>query len=48
MRWGISNEITSNNLTTITCLNEIKNCQKYSAGPNFIVIKMQKIHNTKF
>ena len=37
MRWGISHEITSSHMTTTVCLNEIKNCQKYSAGPNFIV-----------
>lgn len=37
MRWGISNEVTSRHLTTATCLNEIKTCQKYSVGPNFIV-----------
>ena len=37
MRWGISHEITSSHMTTTVCLNEIRNCQKYSAGPNFIV-----------
>lgn len=42
MRWGISNEITNNHLTTTVCLNEIKNCQKNSAGPNFIVKKKFK------
>ena len=39
MRWGISTEITTSHLTTSVCLNEIKNCQKYSVGPNFIVTK---------
>ncbi len=37
MRWGISTEITNGHLTTTICLNEIKTCQKYSVGPNFIV-----------
>lgn len=39
MRWGISNEITTSHMTTTVCLNEIKNCQNSSVGPNFIVIK---------
>ncbi|RNA01260.1 NACHT and WD repeat domain-containing 2-like, partial [Brachionus plicatilis] len=36
MRWGISNEITTSHMTTTVCLNEIKNCQNSSVGPNFI------------
>jgi hypothetical protein len=38
MRWGISTEITNSHMTTTICLNEIKNCQKYSVGPNFIAL----------
>lgn len=37
MRWGINSEITNSHLTTTICLHEIDTCQKYSAGPNFIV-----------
>ena len=37
MRWGIKSELTKDNVTTTLCLNEIRNCQKYSIGPNFIV-----------
>ncbi|RNA01612.1 NACHT and WD repeat domain-containing 2-like, partial [Brachionus plicatilis] len=36
MRWGISNEITTSHMTTTVCLNEIKNCQNTSVGPNFV------------
>ena len=38
MRWGVPDETTVNNKTIEICLNEIKNCQKNSIGPNFIVI----------
>jgi hypothetical protein len=37
MRWGIKSELTKDNITTSLCLNEIKNSQIYSIGPNFIV-----------
>ena len=37
MRWGIKSELTKDNITTTLCLNEIKNSQIYSIGPNFIV-----------
>ena len=37
MRWGISNELTNSHSATAVCLNEIKNCQNNSIGPNFIV-----------
>ena len=36
MRWGITDEVTRNNLTSTICLNEIRNCQKDSFGPNFV------------
>ena len=38
MRWGISNELTNAHMATTICLDEVKKCQKYSLGPNFIVI----------
>lgn len=37
MRWGIRDEATNDHMTTEICLQEIANCQKYSAGPNFLV-----------
>lgn len=36
MRWGIPHEATNNHSTTTICINEVKNCQKLSIGPNFI------------
>lgn len=43
MRWGINSEITNSHLTTTICLNEIRNCQKFSAGPNFIVSSLLEL-----
>ena len=37
MRWGISNEASGDLAATTICLNEIKNCQNISIGPNFVV-----------
>ena len=37
MRWGISHEMSNSHMSTTVCLNEIKNCQNFSTGPNFIV-----------
>ena len=42
MRWGITDEITRSNMTSSICLNEIKNCQKESFGPNFVAILSHK------
>uniref|UniRef100_A0A0K0EPQ8 NACHT domain-containing protein n=1 Tax=Strongyloides stercoralis TaxID=6248 RepID=A0A0K0EPQ8_STRER len=42
MRWGIRDEATDDHMTTKLCLNEIKNCQKISLGPNFVVFLCQK------
>lgn len=39
MRWGIRDEATNDHMTTEICLQEIANCQKYSAGPNFLVCR---------
>ena len=37
MRWGISDASTNDHITTELCLQEIKNCQQLSTGPNFVV-----------
>jgi hypothetical protein len=37
MRWGINHELTNSHMATTICLNEIKLCQNFSLGPNFIV-----------
>uniref|UniRef100_A0A0N4ZF20 NACHT domain-containing protein n=1 Tax=Parastrongyloides trichosuri TaxID=131310 RepID=A0A0N4ZF20_PARTI len=42
MRWGVRDEATDDHMTTKLCLNEIKNCQKISLGPNFVVFLCQK------
>ncbi len=42
MRWGIRDEATDDHSTTRICLEEIKNCQETSMGPNFIFLGGQK------
>lgn len=42
MRWGIRDEATDDHSTTAICLEEIRNCQKTSLGPNFIFFGGQK------
>ncbi len=37
LRWGITDLAVAKNMTTSICLNEIRNCIKYSYGPCFIV-----------
>lgn len=37
MRWGVRDEATDDHLTSELCMREIKDCQKYSTGPSFIV-----------
>lgn len=37
MRWGISNDVTNNHMASNICMNEIKNSQRVSIGPNFVV-----------
>lgn len=39
MRWGIRNQATDDHMTTELCLHELRECQKLSKGPNFIVRK---------
>uniref|UniRef100_A0AC35UEM1 NACHT domain-containing protein n=1 Tax=Rhabditophanes sp. KR3021 TaxID=114890 RepID=A0AC35UEM1_9BILA len=42
MRWGVRDESTDDHQTTKLCINEIKNCQRLSMGPNFVVFLCQK------
>lgn len=37
MRWGVRDEATDDHMTTELCMREIKNCQRLSMGPNFVV-----------
>jgi hypothetical protein len=45
MRWGIPSELDINHSTTNICLNEIKECQKNSLGPNFVCLLSHKYGN---
>ena len=38
MRWGVRDEATDDHMTTELCMREIKNCQRLSMGPNFVVL----------
>lgn len=42
MRWGVRDEATDDHMTTALCMNEIKNCQRLSVGPNFVTFLGQK------
>jgi hypothetical protein len=42
MRWGIRDEATDDHSTTRICLEELKNSQEASLGPNFIFLGGQK------
>ena len=42
MRWGVRDEATDDHMTTELCMNEIRNCQRLSTGPNFVVFLGQK------
>ena len=35
MRWGVPHEASNNHMTTSLSLDEVKNCQNLSLGPNF-------------
>ena len=37
MRWGVRDEATADHMTTELCMRELKECQRLSTGPNFIV-----------
>lgn len=38
MRWGIRDEATADHKTNELCMQEIKNCQRLTPGPNFVVL----------
>ena len=42
MRWGVRDEMTNEHMTTDLCMTELRNCQKFSMGPNFIYFGAQK------
>ena len=42
MRWGVRDEMTNEHATTALCMNELRGCQKFSMGPNFIYFGTQK------
>ena len=42
MRWGVRDEMTNEHATTALCVNELRGCQKFSMGPNFIYFGGQK------
>lgn len=37
MRWGVRDESTDDHSTLELCLKELKACQDFSTGPNFMV-----------
>jgi hypothetical protein len=37
MRWGVTEDSQNDHSVEKICLLEVKNCQKISLGPNFIV-----------
>lgn len=37
MRWGVRDEATADHKTNELCMQEIKNCQRLTPGPNFVV-----------
>ena len=37
MRWGVRDEATADHKTSELCMQEIRNCQRLSPGPNFVV-----------
>ena len=43
MRWGVRDEMTDEHMTKALCMNELRGCQKYSMGPNFIYFGAQKL-----
>lgn len=40
MRWGVRDEATADHKTNELCVQEIKNCQRLTPGPNFVVSKI--------
>ena len=42
MRWGVSDQMTNDHLTTEICMSELRTAQNLSIGPNFIYFGGQK------
>ena len=42
MRWGVRDESTDDHATAAICLEEIRQCQATSVGPNFVYFAGQK------
>ena len=40
MRWGVRDEATDDHMTSELCMKEIKECQRLSTGPNFVVSQL--------
>ena len=40
MRWGVRDEATDDHMTSELCMRELRKCQKFSTGPNFIVSEL--------
>jgi hypothetical protein len=43
MRWGVPVESADDHQATELCLQEIRNCQRLSTGPNFVVCNFRGI-----
>ena len=43
MRWGVTQEAQNDHMTSTVCLKEIKNCQRLSVGPDFVVRFIQTL-----
>ena len=48
MRWGVRDEMTDEHMTTALCMNELRGCQKYTMGLNFIYFGAQKYLASSF
>ena len=42
MRWGVRDESTDDHATAAICLEELRQCQRTSVGPNFVYFAGQK------
>lgn len=48
MRWGVRDEATADHKTNELCVQEIKNCQRLTLGPNFVVSKLWQAIRIRF
>lgn len=46
MRWGVRDETTADHKTNEICVQEIKNCQRLTPGPNFVVNMCESYYET--